>query len=275
MMKQYKTHDISDWIGERDNAELQGFVWRGGSKRETTGIWLWSDIFTHELEDGKKVAIVLLDTQGTFDGISSVEEYSKIFALSMLLSSVQCYNVMQNIKEDDLQHLDTFTVYGQLARKQSNETPLQKLIFIVRDSRFAPNDDSYGLKAGQALINERLQGNNNQTPDMRELRERIKSSFSHVSAFLMPRPGDSVVSGKAKKVNEMKPEFIQYLKELAILLFAPENLIIKEMNGRLINTQNFVDLIETSFNMLASESIPSPKSILSVCYFSINTTSTN
>lgn len=46
-----------------------------------------------------------MDTQGTFDTESDMGDNSTIFALSVLLSSVQVYNLRANIGEDDLQHL--------------------------------------------------------------------------------------------------------------------------------------------------------------------------
>lgn len=88
--KQYKVHDVSDWIGEqKDIDRLDGFVFKSGRVRETTGIWMWSEIFTHDFDNGDKVAIILLDTQGIFDLKSSLKEFTTIFALSTMFSSVQ------------------------------------------------------------------------------------------------------------------------------------------------------------------------------------------
>lgn len=84
---------------------MDGFSWRGGSDRDTTGILMWSEVFKATLDDGEKVAIVLLDTQGTFDSESTVKDCATVFALSTLLSSIQIYNLKFNIQEDDLQHL--------------------------------------------------------------------------------------------------------------------------------------------------------------------------
>jgi len=50
-----------------------------------------------------------MDTQGAFDYENSVQGCSFIFALSTLLSSVQIYNIMQQIQEDALQHLQVLT----------------------------------------------------------------------------------------------------------------------------------------------------------------------
>lgn len=84
---------------------MDGFTWRGGSERETTGILMWSEVFKATLENGDKVAILLLDTQGTFDSESTVKDCATVFALSTLLSSIQIYNLQSNVQEDDLQHL--------------------------------------------------------------------------------------------------------------------------------------------------------------------------
>ena len=49
--------------------------------------------------------VLLMDTQGAFDSMSTVKDCATVFALSTLLSSVQIYNLMTNVQEDDLQHL--------------------------------------------------------------------------------------------------------------------------------------------------------------------------
>ncbi|XP_039283438.1 atlastin, partial [Nilaparvata lugens] len=94
----------ADWMGS-DEEPLTGFSWRGGSERDTTGILMWSEVFLTTLKDGEKVAVILLDTQGTFDSESTVRDCATVFALSTMISSIQIYNLSQNIQEDDLQHL--------------------------------------------------------------------------------------------------------------------------------------------------------------------------
>lgn len=173
--QQYKKHDISDWIGENENgSNLVGFKWRGGKKPETSGIWMWSELFTHVYENGEKIAIILVDTQGIFDSRSSLKDSTTIFALSMLLSSIQCYNVMGNIQENHMQNLDLFTDYGRLALEQTNEKPFQKLIFIVRDWPF-PYENGYGYQ--QTVIDSLMAVNDEQTPDMKEMRKRNCTKF--------------------------------------------------------------------------------------------------
>ena len=66
-----------------------------------------------------------MDTQGAFDSQSTVKDCATVFALSLMISSVHVYNIMQNLQEDDLQHLHLFTEYGKIALEDSHETPFQ------------------------------------------------------------------------------------------------------------------------------------------------------
>ena len=67
-----------------------------------------------------------MDTQGAFDSQSTVKDCATVFALSLMISSVHVYNIMQNLQEDDLQHLHLFTEYGKIALEDSpQKTPFQ------------------------------------------------------------------------------------------------------------------------------------------------------
>jgi atlastin len=46
-----------------------------------------------------------MDTQGAFDSESTVRDCATMFALSTMLSSVQIYNLLDHIQEDDLKRL--------------------------------------------------------------------------------------------------------------------------------------------------------------------------
>lgn len=248
-----------------NNSLFNGFKWRAGQKRETVGIWMWNTVFTHDYENGEKVAIVLLDTQGIFDDRSSVRECVTVFALSIMSSSVQCYNLMSNIKEDDLQHLSLFTEYGRLALQQSNEKPFQKLLFIVRDWPFG-FETSYGWH-GQTVIDQILAGNNEQTPEMKQMRKRIDSSFENIGAFLMPHPGMIVAQGNTftGDLRQVDPAFIRYVKELVPSLFAPDKLIVKTVNGQKIRVRDLKQYLQSYLQIFNGDTLPEPLTLLNVC----------
>lgn len=228
---------------------------------------MWSEIFTHDFQNGDKVAIILLDTQGMFDDKTSLKTCSSIFALSMMLSSVQCYNVMRNIQEDHLQHLELFTEYGRLALKHSNEKPFQKLIFLVRDW---PNafETSYGYHE-QKVIDGIFAANDERTYEMREMRKRIAQSFDKIGAFLMPFPGTVVAQGDSftGDLQQIDPEFIKHVKELVVVLFAPENLTIKQINGQRVRAGDLSVYLREYLQIFNGDTMPELDSVLKVFLF--------
>lgn len=236
-----------DWIGEsKTGNEPLGFKSRGGRKPETTGIWMWSEIFTHDFENGEKVAIILLDTQGLFDTQSTLKDCTVTFTLSMLLSSVQCYNLMSNIKEDDLTQLELFIEYARAVQQQTYENPFQYLLFIVRDWPNVDETGGFGWN-GEKVIEEVLAKSSVRTPEMHQLRERIQTSFDEISAYLMPHPGLVVANGRFKGDSPLiDPEFRQYVKELVPSLLAPENLIMKTVNGKKLRARDLVQYLEST-----------------------------
>ncbi|EPY74418.1 atlastin-1 isoform 1 [Camelus ferus] len=102
MLRYMYNQESVDWIGDY-NEPLTGFSWRGGSERETTGIQIWSEIFLIDKPDGKKVAVLLMDTQGTFDSQSTLRDSATVFALSTMISSIQVsgnqHEELQNVRK--------------------------------------------------------------------------------------------------------------------------------------------------------------------------------
>lgn len=57
---QYILHQgEGDWLGS-DELPLEGFSWRGGCERDTTGILLWSEVFLADLPNGDKVRSIII-----------------------------------------------------------------------------------------------------------------------------------------------------------------------------------------------------------------------
>lgn len=81
-----------------EKSALRSFAWRGGVERMTTGIWVWSEPFIRRTEGGKKVAVLLVDTQGMFDNETSMGLTACIFAVSTLVS-VRCAVVCDGGRE--------------------------------------------------------------------------------------------------------------------------------------------------------------------------------
>jgi hypothetical protein len=69
-----------------------------------------------------------MDTQGTFDpSAPGYAASTAVFILSTMLSSVQCFNVMETLTDDILNSLKFFTDYGKIASSEAPDlgTPFQ------------------------------------------------------------------------------------------------------------------------------------------------------
>ncbi|XP_032521043.2 atlastin-like [Danaus plexippus] len=263
MHHKYNLHGSGvDWLGVEDEP-LSGFSWRGGSERDTTGLLFWSQPFKATLDNGEKVVIFLMDTQGTFDSETTVKENATVFALSTMLSSVQIYNLSQNIEEDDLQHLQLFTDYGRLAQESSQGAPFQRLQMLVRDWSF-PYDHPYGAVGGQQLLDKRLKVHEGQHPELQSLRVHIAGCFEELACFLMPHPGLNVATDPHFNGNlaAISQEFKLCLKQLVPMLLGPENLIIKKIGGNKLKSRDLLLYFKSYINIFNGAALPEPKTIL-------------
>ncbi|XP_044866387.1 atlastin-2 isoform X2 [Mauremys mutica] len=251
MLRYMYNKNSSCWIGG-NNEPLTGFTWRGGCERETTGIQIWSEVFVIDKSDGTKVAVLLMDTQGAFDSQSTIKDCATVFALSTMTSSVQVYNLSQNIQEDDLQHLQLFTEYGRLAMEEIYQKPFQTLMFLIRDWSY-PYEHSYGLEGGKKFLEKRLQVKHNQHEELQNVRKHIRSCFSNLGCFLLPHPGLKVATNPNfdGRLNDIDDDFKRELRDLVPLLLAPENLVEKEISG----SKAYIKIYQ-------GEALPHPKSML-------------
>ncbi|XP_049274176.1 atlastin-1-like [Rhipicephalus sanguineus] len=252
----------SNWMDDADTP-LRGFLWRPGSSRETMGILLWSEVFLMKNSEGEEVAVLLMDTQGTFDGDATTKESATIFALSMMTSSVQIYNLMNNIKEDDLQHLQFFAEYGRLALKENGTRPFQKLLFLVRDWHW-PQTFEFGFRGGRSLIASRLEIKEGQAAELKTLRQSLSSSFCEIDGFLLPFPGtkvagESLFDGRLEDIDE---RFREHVRELVASVLARENLLVKQVNGQTLTCENLFTYFKTYVEVFKGSDLPEPAPML-------------
>uniref|UniRef100_A0A8C8VP82 Atlastin GTPase 2 n=1 Tax=Pelusios castaneus TaxID=367368 RepID=A0A8C8VP82_9SAUR len=262
MLRYMYNKSSSCWIG--GNSEpLTGFTWRGGCERETTGIQIWSEVFVIDKFDGTKVAVLLMDTQGAFDSQSTIKDCATVFALSTMTSSVQVYNLSQNIQEDDLQHLQLFTEYGRLAMEEIYQKPFQTLMFLIRDWSY-PYEHSYGLEGGKKFLEKRLQVKHNQHEELQNVRQHIHSCFSSLDCFLLPHPGLKVATNPNfdGRLTDIDEDFKRELRNLVPLLLAPENLVEKEIGGSKVTCRDLVEYFKAYIKIYQGEALPHPKSML-------------
>ncbi|XP_044134922.1 RING finger protein 112-like [Bufo gargarizans] len=187
-------------LGEEDEI-LKGFTWKPGPDKVTFGIWIWSKPFILE-RNGQKVAVFLLDTEGSMDMEGDRKASIKMCMLTMLLSSHLVYNVNSSIKETDIDDLEIYC-HGIGSDKRYK---LKYFDFLIRNwydpKKCATND-------AESYINKETE----------KMKKRYKNcTFLKVldqcssECFLMPNPGPEITSQETGRLRDMNKEFQDSLR---------------------------------------------------------------
>uniref|UniRef100_A0A9J2PBS0 GB1/RHD3-type G domain-containing protein n=1 Tax=Ascaris lumbricoides TaxID=6252 RepID=A0A9J2PBS0_ASCLU len=278
-----KPNDILlDWL--TDDTQLQGFHWRSGAKRDTTGIWMWGEPIMIESANGETYAVVLvgfpnlptismskwaisfelefrytqMDTQGTFDSASTYQLSTTVFALSTMLSSMQLYNLADIIQEDSLNNLSLFVEYGRMALSETDQfgPPFQRLVFVVRDFK-SPDEFSFGAEGGQQYLDSVIKSTPDQPEELRFVRDQIHSCFQQILCYLLPHPGH-----RAAERNSFKGHVREEVKKMTSSLLNPHTLQPKVVNGKAINCRKMADFFREYARVFGGSTLPEPRNIL-------------
>ncbi|KAL7014016.1 hypothetical protein ACKWTF_015699 [Chironomus riparius] len=245
---------------------LTGFSWRSGTKRDTTGIVMWSDVFLHTFDKtAEKIAIFVMDTQGLFDSESTSDNNTKISALGILLPSIEIVNISKRLQENHLEHIQFATSYAKqygLDDKNISDKPFQNLMFLIRDW---VNEDEFkfGFEGGEFYLNENiLKIKESQNVNLKSVRESIKKYYENVRCCLLPHPEKKVVkSSYDGRLSCMDDELRQELKNVIENLLLPENMILKKINSKELTVNEMKTFIQKYFEIFQSNKIPETKTL--------------
>lgn len=238
----YRKKDVTNWIEQRVNIDDQ---------RKTAGIMMWSDIFTYDYENGKQIAIILLDTRSygklnDTDG-SNGKNSSSTSVLSALISSIHCYTAPESIQKRESECLKTLLDYGKVFRASSEENkPLQKLVFLLQ------NPGNYEeCSNDKEILRKALEQSYDKTMN---IEQELQSCFSDISYY---RALPSIETS----LNE---ELISNLEDLIPSLLSPNNIVVKELNGSKIEVEAFLQLIRSYMSAFGENGTVDAQSIFMV-----------
>ncbi|XP_056391433.1 RING finger protein 112-like isoform X2 [Hyla sarda] len=190
---------------------LSGFKWRSGTDSVTKGIWVWSRPFILE-RNGEKMAVFVLDTEGSLDIESDRETCIKLSALSMLLSSYLIFNVNTSLKTTELDYLEMYLHVSELTGESFSLQYLQHLNILVRDWH---DPDNCGREAAKSYIDHETEKLRKSSTYHRVL-ETLRSPS--VSGFLLPHPGKAFLRSNQGRLSDMDDDFrdhmITYVSDL-------------------------------------------------------------
>eukprot|EP00535_Pseudo-nitzschia_heimii_P009152 CAMPEP_0197173506 /NCGR_PEP_ID=MMETSP1423-20130617/410_1 /TAXON_ID=476441 /ORGANISM="Pseudo-nitzschia heimii, Strain UNC1101" /LENGTH=592 /DNA_ID=CAMNT_0042622331 /DNA_START=90 /DNA_END=1868 /DNA_ORIENTATION=+ len=274
------------WFERIESIQNDAFHWKGGSDRDTTGIWMWS--LPHFVKKGgENMAVLIVDSQGMFDNETTMSLTASIFGLSTLLSSYQIYNVDKRIQEDNLQQLALFSEYARLAvegadsaQAKSGEErpkPFQTMEFLVRDWQHFEDEEDYDRMEEEMseyidkVISER------EAKDLQETREQIQSCFQKTTCFGLSHPGMAVIKKNFNgEVSKMDETFLNLLDRYCRRVFSVNNLQPKVIQGKEVTAAELGSFIRAYAEMFASgASFPEASTMLEATAAANNTNAVN
>ncbi|XP_073507019.1 RING finger protein 112-like isoform X2 [Phyllobates terribilis] len=191
-----KTFDL----GAEDEI-LKGFNWKPGPGTVTNGIWIWSKPFILELNK-QKIAVFLMDMEGSMDIHTERKSNIKMCMLTMLLSSHLVYNVNSDIKETDIDYLEIYC-HGLGSDKLHK---LKYFDFLIRNW-YDPK--KCGAKHGESYYRVTIETMKKKYKDCIFL-EVLNQCSSE--CFMMPHPGDKITCEETGRLKDMNKEFQDSLR---------------------------------------------------------------
>lgn len=139
--------------------------------------------------------------------------------------------------------------------------PFQKLLFLVRD--WSHNSETpYGACGGGQYLHEFLEEGRGNS-EVETFQNSTLPLFTNVGCFLMPHPGLKVANNESNGcVSDIKKDFDTHLRNLVPSLLAPENLIVKEINGKAVTCQRLVEYIKAYVGVFNGGKMPRPATVL-------------
>lgn len=217
-------------------------------------------MFLKDGKNGEKLAIYIMDTQGLFDHRTTTADNSRIFSLSTLISSIQILNLFNVIQENQLQYLQFATEYARYASVDSEDSPFQNLLILIRDWN-SPSEYNFGLRGGKSYLDAFLQINDHQSRELQSVRKYLRSAFEKLECFLMPHPGKKVATdrnydGRWEDIDE---DFVVMMNELFEHLF--KKMKPKTINGNPVRPDELVVFINSYIQNFNNDSMPDATSI--------------
>uniref|UniRef100_A0A914QHB3 GB1/RHD3-type G domain-containing protein n=1 Tax=Panagrolaimus davidi TaxID=227884 RepID=A0A914QHB3_9BILA len=249
------------WI-LNETTQLNGFEFQDGEDRMTLGMWAWNHVFIIENDEGKKIAVSLIDSQGTFDRGTGYEDCSTIFAMTSMFSSIMCFNVFNDLQEDKLNDFTAFIQHGnKIVENIGGPGKLfQNLVFIIRDFQHIRRWE--GENGGQKYVEKILGDVSNE--GLQKVRDNMKESYEKMYGFVFPHPGAKVAYETTSKISEMDPSFVVRAKQMVETLLSKRNLQAKRLGSSQFLCKDMAEYVQMCVKCFNDNPKFAPKAVQTV-----------
>ena len=242
----------------------------------TKGLWIWSKPIYGDSGKGKRLPLLLIDTEG-FGALDTDSNHDiRIFTLAILLSSYFLYNSVGGIDESALQNLNFVINLSKFIRLKSGDTETDpeelsnlfpSFLWVLRDFSLQLIDDNGENITPKEYLEKVLEGTKNIQDPKNKIRKLIKAYFKDRDCYTMVRP----LTNENKLQNledlppeQLRPEFLEQIIGLRKKVLG--RVKVKTLNGKPLNGEMYLNLVKGLIGALNSGNVPNIENTwLSMC----------
>ena len=253
-----------------ERKQINGFGVGPTFKPCTKGIWIWSEpLMITNSHSKTPFPVFLIDTEGLGAYDEEINHDTKIFLISILISSLFIYNSFGAIDENAINALSFIlnlskTIKIKSVNKVDSEEELAEyfpsLLWLLRDFSLKLEDiNGNTITEKQYLENAlmKLKGNSEIIEEKNRVRELIKNYFKEKDLFVMVRPVEEesdLQNLQNLPDNRLRKEFLEQAK-----LF--RNKVMKKIKPKIFRKKNLngfllIQLIQSVLDSINNGSIP-------------------
>ena len=257
-----------------DNKSKTGFNVGPTFKPCTKGIWIWSEplmIKNNYSENKEEFPCFLLDTEGLGAYDEEVNHDSKIFLISILISSLFIFNSFGAIDENAISSLSfvldlSKTIKLKNAFKEDKENELAKyfpsFLWLLRDFSLKLVDkQGNNITEKQYLENalENIKGeeNNEIIKEKNRVRSLIRTYFPNRDCLTLVRPVEEekhLQNLQELSDDELREEFLEQAKNLRNKIY--KKIKPKFFHGQFLSGSMLLELVQSILDTINNGGIP-------------------
>ena len=229
----------------------KGFNVGSSIKACTKGIWLWSNPLLISNSFCEEFPVFLIDTEGLCAYDEEINHDSKIFLISVLISSLLIYNSFGTIDE---QALNNLSLIVNLSKNLNKSKYFPSFLWILRDFALKLEDNEGNLITAKEYLENALNAKNEEKNYVRNV---IKNYFKERDCFTIVRPVEN--ESDLQRLNyledeKIRPEFLEQIEILRNKIF----MIVKPKNfeGKNFSGENFFFFVENVVECVNNGNVP-------------------
>ena len=242
----------------------------------TKGLWIWSKPIYGDGGKGRRLPLLLIDTEG-FGALDTDSNHDiRIFTLAILLSSYFLYNSVGGIDESALQNLNFVINLSKFIRLKSGDTETDpeelsnlfpSFLWVLRDFSLQLIDDNGENITPKEYLEKVLEGTKNIHEPKNKIRKLIKAYFKDRDCYTMVRPltnENQLQNLEELPPEQLRPEFLEQIIGLRKKVLG--RVKVKTLNGKPLNGEMYLNLIKGLIGALNSGNVPNIENTwLSMC----------